>query len=188
LDTAATRPDYENERYRVMSALVVLLRSVNVGGTTKMAMSDVRRLSEDAGFEQVRTYIQSGNIVLSSRFSKAKTREVFERALAAKFGKPIGVHLRSPAELEAILERNPFTDAAPNRVLVFLLDRPAPKDTLSTLKIPGREQVHVSGREIYVHYPDGIGPSMLKIRAAATATSRNVNTLRKLLELARSYG
>jgi uncharacterized protein (DUF1697 family) len=171
-----------------MTALVALLRSVNVGGTTKMAMSDLRRLCEAAGFEDVRTYIQSGNVVFSSSLPKAKAKAALERALAAKFGKAIGVHVRSPAELETILKRNPFADAAPSRVLVFFLDGPAPQDTLSTLTIPGREQVHVSGREIYVHYPDGIGRSKLKLPAAKTATSRNVNTVRKLIGLARAAG
>ena len=70
-------------------------------------------------------------------------------------GKPIGVFLRTPEEMKVILERNPFETAAPNQVIVLFLDRAPPRDALTGLKIPGREEVELSGREIYIHFPDG---------------------------------
>ena len=101
-------------------------------------------------------------------------------------GKPVGVFLRTPTELEAIVKRNPFKKAAPNQLLVLFLDRAAPKSALANLEIPGREEVKLSGREVFIHYPDGMGRSKLKIPLADTATGRNLNTVRKLIELGRA--
>lgn len=166
-----------------MGVFVGLLRAVNVGGTGKLAMSDLRGLCEDAGFEDVVTYIQSGNVVFRSKLGVAKAQQKLEQALAAKMGKAVGVHLRTPAELAAIVKRNPFPRVEPNRVLVLFLDRAPGKGALADIVIPAREEVELFGREVFVHYPDGMGRSKLKIPFAKTATGRNLNTVRKLLEL-----
>jgi uncharacterized protein (DUF1697 family) len=168
-----------------MAVLVALLRAVNVGGTGKLAMSELRELCEDAGFENVTTYIQSGNLVLRSKLAAAKVKQKLEAVLKKKMGKPVGVFLRTPAELEAVVKRNPFQKAAPNRLLVLFLDRAAPKNALANLEIQGREEVKLSGREVFIHYPDGMGRSKLKTPFADTATGRNLNTVRKLIELSR---
>jgi uncharacterized protein (DUF1697 family) len=169
-----------------MAVFVALLRAVNVGGTGTLPMSELRQLCEDAGFEDVKTYIQSGNVVFWSRLATAKVRQRLEAALGKKMGKSVGVFVRTPEELEAITRRNPFRAAAPNRVLVLFLDSAPPADALATLEIPGREEVEPSGREVFVHYPDGMGRSKLKLPFAGAATGRNLNTVRRLLELARS--
>lgn len=169
-----------------MAVFVAFLRAVNVGGTGKLAMSELRELCEDAGFENVTTYIQSGNLVLTSKLAAAKVKQKLEAALRQKMGKPVGVFLRTPTELEAIVKRNPFKKAAPNQLLVLFLDRAAPKSALANLEIPGREEVKLSGREVFIHYPDGMGRSKLKIPLADTATGRNLNTVRKLIELGRA--
>lgn len=166
-----------------MAVFVALLRAVNVGGTGKLPMTELRALCEDAGFENVRTYIQSGNVVFTSNLTAAKVKQKLERALRTRMGKDVGVHLRTPAELDAILKRNPFKRAASNRLLVLFLDRAVPKDALKDLEIPGREEVEASGREVFIHYPDGMGRSKLKIPLAQVATGRNLNTVTKLLEL-----
>ena len=169
-----------------MAVFVALLRAVNVGGTGKITMDDLRALCESAGFGNVRTYIQSGNVVFTSKHGAAAVQQKLEAALAKKMGKPVGVHIRTPAEIAAIIDRNPFKKAAPNRLLVLFLDRAAPKNALADLTIPGREEVALSGREIFIHYPDGMGRSKLKIPFASTATGRNLNTVTKLLELCRT--
>lgn len=168
-----------------MAVFVALLRAVNVGGTGKLVMSELRRLCEDAGFEDVATWIQSGNVVFSSGLPPAKVRQKLETALEKKMGQPVGVHLRTPAALESIVARNPFPAAAPNRVLVLFVDRAPSRDALAGLRIPGREEVELSGREVFVHYPDGVGRSKLKLPFAG-ATGRNLNTVRKLLDLAQA--
>ena len=169
-----------------MAVFVALLRAVNVGGTGKLAMSELRRLCEDAGFENVTTYIQSGNVVFSSSLPAAKVRQGLEAALGKKMGTPVGVLVRTPAELEAVARRNPFRAAAPNRVIVLFLDSALPADALATLEIPGREEVELSGREVFGHYPDGMGRSKRRLPVAGAATGRNLNTVRTLLDLARA--
>jgi uncharacterized protein (DUF1697 family) len=168
-----------------MRTFVALLRAVNVGRTGNLPMPVLRALCENCGFESVTTYIKSGNVIFSSRLSETGVRRKLEGALAAEVGKPIGVHLRTPAQLEAIIERNPFRRAAPERVLVLFLDHAVTEKHLADLEIPGREDVRPSGREIFIHYPDGLGRSKLKIPFAKTGTGRNLNTIRKLLELCR---
>jgi uncharacterized protein (DUF1697 family) len=167
-----------------MASFVALLRAINVGGTGILSMSDLRELCEAAGFRQVRTYIQSGNLVFTSPLAEAKVKAKLERALAAKLGKPVGVLLRSAAELDAVQKENPFPKAPPNRVIVLFLDQAPPKTALATLKIPGGEEVVLRGREIFVHYPVGQGPSKLKLPFAKEGTGRNLNTIAKLAGMA----
>lgn len=171
-----------------MPVHVALLRAINVGGTGKLAMSDLRALCEAAGFEDVATYIQSGNVVFTSRSGKAEVQRRLEAALEAKVGKPVGVHLRTTAELASVLERNPFPDAPGSQVLVLFLEHAPPPDALDDLVVPGRETVRLSGHEVFIHFPDGMGRSKLKIPFAKTATGRNVNTVAKLLELGSRAG
>ena len=105
--------------------------------------------------------------------------------MAAKLGKPVGVQLRSGAELEAVLRDNPFVAVAPNRVIVLFLDQALPKKALVELNIPGREEVIQRGREVYIHYPDGQGNSKLKLSFAKDGTGRNLNTIAKLATMVR---
>jgi uncharacterized protein (DUF1697 family) len=169
-----------------MAVFVALLRAVNVGGTGMLAMSDLRALCARAGLRNVSTYIQSGNAVFTSGLTAAAVQKKLETALAKKMKKPVRVHLRTSADLASILERNPFPRAEPNRVLVLFLERAATRKALADLVIPGREQVEPSGREIFVHFPDGMGRSKLKLPFADVATGRNLNTVAKLLELSRA--
>lgn len=166
-----------------MPVYAALLRAINVGGTGKLPMSELRELCSKAGFEKIATYIQSGNVVFSSRLGEARVQRLLEEALARKMGKPVGVHLRSSDELASILARNPFPGVPGNRVIVFFLESTPAADALAGLQIPGNEEVRLSGREVFVHYPDGMGQSKLKIPFAKTATARNLNTVEKLLEL-----
>jgi uncharacterized protein (DUF1697 family) len=100
-------------------------------------------------------------------------------------GKSPGVILRSRQALEAAAEGSPFPHAKPNYLLITFLPEAAPKDALDKLVAPGGEEVQVAGREIYIHYPDGSGRSKLKLPALKAGTSRNLNTVRKLAEMAR---
>jgi uncharacterized protein (DUF1697 family) len=167
-----------------MTAYVALLRAVNVGGTGKLAMSDLKALCEAAGFKDVKTYIQSGNVVFTSRAAEAKVKAALEAALAAHMGKPYPAIVRSAAEMADAVKRNPFAKQAPNRVIAVFLDAPAPKDALQAMVAPDGEQAAVSGREIFIFYPEGLGRSKLKLPAAAKGTGRNINTVVKLAEMA----
>jgi uncharacterized protein (DUF1697 family) len=165
---------------------VAFLRAINVGGTGKLAMTELRALCESLGFEDPRTYIQSGNVVFQSALPEAKVKAALEKALAKKMGKPVGVQVRTAKELEATLAHNPFTAAETNRVIVFFVDEVPSKAALRDVKIPGREELAVRSREIFVHYPDGQGRSKLKVPCGDHGTGRNLNTIAKLVEMTRA--
>ena len=167
-----------------MTAFVALLRAVNVGGTGKLPMSDLKRMCEKLGFANVRTYIASGNVVFESRKSEGAIKAELEGALQKYAGKPVGVLVRTGAELKKVLAGNPFPDAASNRTVAIFLDARPPADTLRAITGKADEEVRLGKREIYVHYGAGMARSKLKIPAAAAGTARNMNTIAKLAELA----
>lgn len=168
----------------LMPAYVALLRAVNVGGTGRLPMAELKALCEAEGHTQVQTYIASGNVVFCSRASAAAIKAGLEARLQLCVGKAVGVFLRTAAELHDVLQANPFPDAPFSRVMVhFLHDRP-PLDALDHLKGRQREELKLGHCEIYVHYPDGLGSSKLVLPAAKTGTGRNLNTVAKLAELA----
>ncbi|WP_368565686.1 DUF1697 domain-containing protein [Pseudoxanthomonas sp. UTMC 1351] len=167
-----------------MHTYIALLRAVNVGGTGKLPMAELRTMCEAAGFAQVRTYIASGNVVFTSTFAAKQVKASLEAALAAYAGKPVGVLVRTPAEMAQVLAANPFPGAASNRTVAIFLDAPPPADALATVKHRKDEEIVLGKREIYVHYGDGMADSKLVIPVAKTGTARNMNTVAKLVEMA----
>ena len=167
-----------------MAAFIALLRAVNVGGTGKLPMSELKSMCEALGFAGVRTYIASGNVVFTSRKSEAAVKKALEAALEAYAGKPVGVLVRSAAEMAQALADNPFPKMAPNRTMAVFLDRAPPADTLAGLRGQEDEEVRLGRREIYIHYGDGMGQSKLVIPAAKTGTARNMNTVATLAKMA----
>jgi uncharacterized protein (DUF1697 family) len=178
-----------SEKALRMSRYIALLRAVNVGGTGKLPMADLTTMCEEIGFGRVRTYIASGNVLFDTRLSAAKAKAALEARLAAYAGKPVGVVIRTAAEMAAVLAHNPFDDAPANRVVAIFVD-----DVLSAEAIAqatGRRQERIAlgvevtaARELYVHYGDGMADSKLRIPAAKMGTARNMNTVAKLVELA----
>jgi uncharacterized protein (DUF1697 family) len=167
-----------------MAVYVALLRAVNVGGTGILPMKELQSLCVELGLENVRTYIQSGNVLFDSRHTEPALTRKLQQAIAEKMGRPVGVLLRTALELRTIIDANPFQDAKPSQVGVVFLPKPAPADVLTGLAIPGREAVRMIGREVFIHYPDGMGRSKLKLPFAADGTTRNLNTVAKLLAMA----
>ncbi|MGE0287797.1 MAG: DUF1697 domain-containing protein [Bradyrhizobium sp.] len=167
-----------------MAAFVALLRAVNVGGTGKLPMSDLKAMCEELGFASVRTYIASGNVVFGSRKSEAAIKAALEKRLEAYTGKPVGVLLRSAAEMAQVLADNPFPKAKPNRTVAIFLDDKPPKDALAGVRGQKDEEIRLGRRECYVHYGDGMGQSKLVIPAAKTGTARNMNTVATLAKMA----
>ena len=167
-----------------MTTYIALLRAVNVGGTGKLPMAELRAMCESLGFTKVRTYIASGNVVFVSKLSEKSVKAKLEGALEAYAGKPVGVLVRTGAELAAVLDANPFKSAAPNRTVAIFLDGAPPADSLSTVSGQQTEQIALGTREIYVHYGNGIAKSKLKIPAASGGTARNMNTVATLAEWA----
>ena len=168
-----------------MPVYVALLRAVNVGGTGKLAMADLKAVCDELGFAGAKTFIQSGNVVFRSDLPEPAVQAKLEQALAAKMGKAPGVLLRSRRQLDDIAARaERFLGAKPNLLLIPSLPEPPPADALDKLVAPDGEEVRIDGREIYVHYPNGSGRSKLKLPALRPGTARNLNTIRKLAEMA----
>ena len=154
-----------------MPAYAALLRAVNVGGTGKLAMSDLTAMCEAEGYTGVRTYIASGNVVFHAAADEARVKAALERRLSTVAGKPVAVLVRTAAELEQVLAANPFSDEPPNRTLALFLDRPPPADALATVANRRDERLALGTREIYVAYGSGMADSKLRVPAAA-ATPR----------------
>jgi uncharacterized protein (DUF1697 family) len=167
-----------------MIVYVALLRAVNVGGTGKLPMEDLRRLCGEAGLRGATTYIASGNVVFESESSETEVKRALEAELLQFAGKPVGVLVRNAAEMAEILAANPFPDAAPNRTVTIFLDDAPAADALATIAGRDGEELRLGRREIYVHYGAGMGSSKLKIPAARTGTARNMNTVAKLASMA----
>jgi len=167
-----------------MTAYIALLRAVNVGGTGKLPMTELKTMCEAAGFKSVRTYIASGNVVFQSSKTESQVKAVLDVGLAAYFGKPVGVLVRTAAEMAAVLAANPFPEAPPNRTMAIFLDAVPPSDGLAGVSGQRNETVALGLREIYVRYGDGMADSKLKIPAAKAGTARNMNTVKALAEWA----
>lgn len=167
-----------------MGSFVALLRAVNVGGTGKLPMTELKAICEELGFLAVRTYIASGNVVFTSRKSEATIGSALEKRLHAFAGAPVGVLVRSAAEMAQVAADNPFPKAAPNRTVAIFLDHAPPADALAGIRGRKNEEVRLGRREIYVHYGDGMGTSKLVIPAARLGTARNMNTIATLARMA----
>lgn len=156
-------------------------------------MPKLRELLEEAGFEDVRTYLQSGNVVVSSTKKAEEVDRSCKRAIAKRLGLEIEVVVRSRAELASVVKRDPLGKVAtnPKRYQVSFLATKPSEGLIRKLEETAveSERVVASGREIYAWHPDGVARSKLWALLAGrnlgvVATSRNWTTVTKLLELA----
>jgi len=167
-----------------MPKYIALLRAVNVGGTGKLPMAELKAMCEQAGFARVRTFIASGNVVFDSGQNEKKVVAALAARLEIYAGKPVGVLVRTGPEMAAVLAANPFAGEPPHRVMAVFLDGAPPLDALDHVAGRKSERIALGQREIYVHYVDGMADSRLKIAAATTGTARNMNTVAKLAAMA----
>jgi uncharacterized protein (DUF1697 family) len=170
---------------------IALLRAVNVGGNTMVAMSDLRAMCEKLGFEDVETLLQSGNIVFRS---SARSGASLEKTLEAEAKKRLGLEthfiVRAAAEWRAAIDANPFPAEAksdPGHLLLMCLKDAPPAKSVKALQaaIGGRERVRAVGNNAYFVYPDGVGTSRLTAKViekhlGTSGTARNWNTTLKL--------
>lgn len=166
-----------------MTTYIALLRAVNVGGTGKLPMADLKLLCAELGFSRVETYIASGNVVFDCDRPAARLQAQLEKRLLAHAVKTVGVLLRTAPEMRAILKSNPYSDKEPNLTYSFFLNEKPRADALEDVRGQNGEELHLGQREIYVYYPMGMGKSKLRIPAAKLGTSRNLNTVAKLVEM-----
>ena len=148
-------------------------------------MEDLRRIATQLGLDRPSTFIASGNLLFSSQMAEGALKAKLERAIEAHMGAPVGVMIRTAKEMAEAAQTNPFADQPGNRVVAIFLDEAPPKDAADGARNVDGERIALGRREIYVHYPNGQGPSNLSIPAAAKGTARNMNTVAKLAELAK---
>ena len=166
-----------------MANYVALLQAVNVMGTGKLPMTELKTICERLGFGSVKTYIASGNVVFTSPQKEAQVKTALEMALADYAGKPMGVVIRTGPEMAAVLAGNPFPEMPGNKTVAVFLDQAPAETALNTVTNCVHEELRLGRREIYVYYADGIGEAKLKIPAAKLGTARNMNTIAKLAEM-----
>jgi uncharacterized protein (DUF1697 family) len=157
-------------------------------------MPELRELLVGAGFDDVRTYVQSGNVVLSSDLAAEAVAERCEREIASRFGFAVDVVVRTGDELAEVVRRDPLGEVAndPKRYQVTFLATELPARAVDKLEAIDAEpeQFVLAGRELYSWHPDGVGRSKLWARLAkdgwlgVTATARNWTTVTTLLTMA----
>lgn len=176
-----------------MTSYVALIRGINVGGHKKIKMADLRDCCASLGLGEMSTYIQSGNVVFSSDDDREEVRQRLIRGIDDAFGFDVAVFLRTAAELQVIVDRDPFPRESadePSKVGVLFLSaattQAAVDEALS--EYAGPEVVRAAGSELYIYFPDGMGRSKLNIaklekQLGVDATARNWNSVTKLLAL-----
>lgn len=178
-----------------MPVLISLLRAVNLGGHQKIKMDALRALYESLGLRNVRTYVQSGNVVFKTQERDiVRLTQKIASAIERSHGFRPDVVIRTTAELKDIIGRNPFAKRRgidPSKFLVtFLAGAPAPEDREKVSKIKANpEEMHIDGREVYIYFPNGVARPKISWTQVAkklktTGTARNWNTVTELLAMA----
>jgi len=178
-----------------MGTYISLLRGINVGGHRKLPMAELRELAEALGWGDVRSYIQSGNLVFTHRAAKTeKLSRELTKAIEERFGFDVPVVTRTRGEWEKAIEANPFIergDCDPGQLSIVFLSSNPQRDGLTKLEARDlrNDEFQLIGREIFLHCPDGAANARISItdfeRAlGASATARNLRTVGKLREMA----
>lgn len=176
-----------------MPTCIALLRGVNVGGRNKLTMQDLVRDLESLKLTDVRTYIQSGNVVFeTTRTSTKRLANAIADTIEDHHGFRPHVLVLTAPQFAEIIAANPFSKAAaqPKSLHVFFLDAPAGEADLDALKQlkAKTERYKLTDAALYLHAPDGIGRSKLAARAerhlGVAATARNWRTVQKLMDMA----
>jgi len=174
-----------------MTAFIALFRGINVGGKNCLPMTELKALLEAQGYTKVISYIQSGNVLFTSKNAKiAHVRSNIEECVNHSFGFHSEVILRTPKELQHIVDDGPYRDAEQKFVQYYLFNAPPSAPDIAALNAikSSTESFHLGKHALYLHAPEGIGRSKLaaKIeqRLGVPTTARNGNTLNKMLALA----
>ncbi|HET9872069.1 MAG TPA: DUF1697 domain-containing protein [Propionibacteriaceae bacterium] len=170
-----------------MTQYAALLRGVNVGGK-KVSMAELRSLAESLGYEDVSTYINSGNLLFRSSKRAPTLVAELEAAVVSQLGGSTDVVVQSRAQLKSAVDHNPYPDGDPSRVTIAFLTGPPAADAAERIAaVAVDEPFTLAGQTIYVHYTRGLGDSVLAQRfskvVGVSATVRNLRTVAKLVEL-----
>lgn len=179
-----------------MPRFIALMRGINVGGHNRLPMAELRFRCEELGWRDVQSYIQSGNLLFSSRGSSRSLEAAIEKTILDHFGLSIPVIIRSAQDWASFAVSNPFSEASeqePNLVMLALSKRQLLENAAVELKkrAATAERVEQSGDALWIHFGSGSGrsritPALLDRLAGSPVTTRNWRTVLKLEELARS--
>lgn len=171
-----------------MSERICLLRGVNVGGV-KVPMAELKAIAVEAGFANPHTLLASGNLVIESDADPTDVEARLEKGIAAHFGRPIEVIVRTPPQWAALMAANPFADQARidgSKLLVMVMKAGIKDGAVEALRgfAAGAERVEPVGGDLFFWHPDGLGRSKMAEKAQprliGVGTGRNWNTVRKL--------
>jgi uncharacterized protein (DUF1697 family) len=178
------------------SALIALLRGINVGGNKKVPMSELRELATGIGCHRVESYIQSGNLVFSTSIAPNALEIALEQSIRQTFGFSVDVVVRTGADWRGYAARTPFADAQkerPSRVLLGLSKRPPKPGAEIMLREVAKsgERIEIVEDAIWIDFLDGIGsskltPAVIDRAVGSSVTARNWSTVQKLDEMARA--
>jgi uncharacterized protein (DUF1697 family) len=166
-----------------MTAYVALIRAVNVTGTGMLPKEDLKAMGEACGFDNVRTFINSGNLLFGSKLGEAEVKKRIGQRVDDYFGKPARVYVRSADEMAEAVADNPFSDDKPSLVMAHFIDEKPVKAMLEEARDVQGERMALGPRLIYVSYGDGIGKTKLKLPAVKQGTARNMNSVAKIAAL-----
>jgi uncharacterized protein (DUF1697 family) len=178
-----------------MGTFVGLLRSINVGGRNRVPMTDLRALVTSLGFDDVATYLQSGNVVFTGSGSTTAVAGAIEDRIGSELRLEVPVIVRSKRQLEAIVQGSPYADLdvdPKTRHVTFLATRPQPRAVKELEALAdrfGTDQLVVTGSDVFLYCPGGYGQTKLnntylERRLGVTATTRNWRTVTALAEMA----
>ena len=166
-----------------MTAYAAMFRAVNVGGTAKLPSAELKAMGEACGFEEVRTFIASGNLLFATDQSENAVRKAIEDKVEARFGRAVPVLVRTAAELAEVVSRNPFADRPGNRVVALFVDDTPTRSMLDAARHVANEELALGPRALYIAYDEGMGSSKLTLPAQKTGTARNMNSVAKMASL-----
>jgi len=174
-----------------MNKYILFLRAVNVSGKNIIKMTDLKEKLSSVGFEQIKTYIQSGNICLESKLDLSQVLKQVKSLIKKEFGHDIDVFVLTVNEIQQSLDNNPFSkELPPNKVFVTFMDRIPEKNLIEdfkSLKLQP-EEFHVTEKLFYFYLPDGMANSklnnnLIEKKLKVKSTGRNLNTINKILNL-----
>lgn len=195
--TGFFNPAQPSPTEQLMTTQIILLRAVNVAGRGMISMSDLRQIMSDLSFQNVRTLLQSGNVVFRTNSpAGAKLEAVVQTELERQLKLRTDVFVRSARQWADLIAANPFADEAlrdPGHLLAIISKRKPAQDTVAALRAAaaalGPELVRECGGQVYITYPAGIGRSrlttaLIERTLGVRVTGRNWNTVLKLAQLA----
>jgi uncharacterized protein (DUF1697 family) len=172
-----------------VATYVAFLRGVNLGPNNKIPMPALRSMAEDLGYTDVATFINSGNLIVSSPKKAATVEQEISKAIKDTFGRSIDVTVRTPAQLKKVLAENPYPDGNPSQVTVAFLTKAPAKDAKDRVAAVAKdhEPFAFARQEVYVNYSQGIGKSKLAEKFSdiigVSSTVRNIRTVERVLTL-----